>query len=182
MFIAGMAMIIMGLRLSGYLPILRRIRLPSCLAKHSAFHGKADRRKGAVSSLIVGLLNGFMPCGPLQAMQLYALSSGSAAEGALSMFLFSSGTVPVMLLAGILGGRLNRRHAGKIIQVSAPFITTSSQMPDRTWAPGAHENSVQVNNNIFLKKLQMQRKKIPPQDMIKIQKAGSLSETGQKGE
>lgn len=122
MFIAGMAMIIMGLRLSGYLPILRRIRLPSCLAKHSAFHGKADRRKGAGSSLIVGLLNGFMPCGPLQAMQLYALSSGSAAEGALSMFLFASGTVPVMLLAGILGGRLNRRHAGKIIQVSALIV------------------------------------------------------------
>lgn len=37
--------------------------------------------------------NGLMPCGPLQTMQLYALSTGSAINGALSMFIFSLGTV-----------------------------------------------------------------------------------------
>ena len=34
-------------------------------------------RKGKNSSLWIGLANGFMPCGPLQAMQLYALAAGS---------------------------------------------------------------------------------------------------------
>ena len=41
------------------------------------------------NAFIIGLLNGLMPCGPLQAMQIYALSSGSFIKGALSMFLFS---------------------------------------------------------------------------------------------
>ena len=43
-----------------------------------------------------------MPCGPLQAMQVYALSTGSFIGGALSMFLFSLGTVPLMLFVGIV--------------------------------------------------------------------------------
>ena len=42
-----------------------------------------------------------MPCGPLQAMQIYALSTGSFIKGALSMLLFSLGTVPLMLSIGL---------------------------------------------------------------------------------
>ena len=43
-----------------------------------------------------------MPCGPLQAMQIYALSTGSFVKGALSMFLFCLGTIPLMLSVGIV--------------------------------------------------------------------------------
>lgn len=50
---------------------------------------------------IIGLLNGLMPCGPLQAMEVYAISTASFYKGALSMFLFSIGTVPLMLFMGI---------------------------------------------------------------------------------
>jgi len=45
---------------------------------------------------ILGLLNGFMPCGPLLAMQLYALSTGSPIAGALALFFFGAGTIPFM--------------------------------------------------------------------------------------
>lgn len=54
------------------------------------------------NALLIGLLNGFMPCGPLSAMQVYALSTGSFIKGALSMFLFCLGTIPLMLGVGIL--------------------------------------------------------------------------------
>ncbi len=54
------------------------------------------------NAFIIGLLNGFMPCGPLQAMQVYALSTGSALKGALSMFLFGVGTIPLMLSFGFV--------------------------------------------------------------------------------
>jgi sulfite exporter TauE/SafE len=37
-------------------------------------------------------------------MQLYALGTGSAYNGALAMFLFSLGTVPLMLTFGALTG------------------------------------------------------------------------------
>ena len=55
------------------------------------------KRRGA---FVIGLLNGLMPCGPLQAMQIYALSTGSFIKGTLSMALFALGTVPLMLTAG----------------------------------------------------------------------------------
>lgn len=45
-------------------------------------------------------LTGLMPCGPLQAMQVYAVATGSAAAGALSLFAFCLGTVPLMFVAG----------------------------------------------------------------------------------
>lgn len=67
--------------------------------------------KGSRSSLVIGLLNGLMPCGPLQAMQLYALSTGSWMMGALSMFCFCLGTIPLMLGFGLVSGRLNKRFA-----------------------------------------------------------------------
>lgn len=51
---------------------------------------------------VIGLLNGFMPCGPLQAMQMVALSTKSFFKGAFSMFCFCSGTIPLMLLAGVI--------------------------------------------------------------------------------
>ena len=54
------------------------------------------------NSFIVGLLNGLMPCGPLQAMQIYALSTGSFFRGMYSMFLFCLGTIPLMFCVGFI--------------------------------------------------------------------------------
>ena len=55
--------------------------------------------------LLIGLMNGLMPCGPLQAMQLCALSAGSWWMGGLSMLAFALGTTPLMLGFGLVGGR-----------------------------------------------------------------------------
>lgn len=86
---AGVFMVIMGLNMAGF-SISRKlnIKLPwsSCSTK-----------KKPKTPFLVGMLNGLMPCGPLQTMQLYALGTGSAMNGALSMFVFSLGTVPLML-------------------------------------------------------------------------------------
>lgn len=54
------------------------------------------------NSFVIGLFNGLMPCGPLQAMQLYALQTASFIKGFLAMFLFGLGTVPLMLTAGLI--------------------------------------------------------------------------------
>ena len=67
--------------------------------------------KGKNSSLWIGLVNGLMPCGPLQAMQLYALSTGSWTMGALSMACFCLGTIPLMLGFGLVSGKLNKQFA-----------------------------------------------------------------------
>ena len=70
----------------------------------------------------MGLLNGLMPCGPLQAMQLYALSTGSVWGGALSMLLFSLGTVPLMFVLGALSSILSRRFTRHMVTAGAVLV------------------------------------------------------------
>ena len=101
---AGLVMIIMGLNMLGIFPRLRRFapRLPrSNLVTRMRIH--------YVRPLVVGLLNGLMPCGPLQSMQIIALASGHPVTGALSMLSFSLGTVPLMLGLGAFISAFGKR-------------------------------------------------------------------------
>ncbi len=116
MLIAGAFMILMSLSMLGWLPHWLVPRLP---AKWSAKTAKAKAGRGP---FIVGLLNGLLPCGPLQAMQLYALSTGSVWMGALSMLLFSLGTVPLMLGAGVIFSFLKGKFTRAITRVSAVLV------------------------------------------------------------
>jgi sulfite exporter TauE/SafE len=116
--IAGIFMVIMGLNMLNVFPWLRRFnpRMPKIFAR-KIHAGKKDK-----GPLYIGLLNGLMPCGPLQAMQLYALSTGNPLEGALSMFLFSIGTVPLMFIFGAIGSLLNKKFTGKMMSISAVLV------------------------------------------------------------
>ena len=95
--IAGIFMVLMGINMLGIFPGLRRFipQIPRFLA------GRVNQKKaGNRQPFIVGMLNGLMPCGPLQSMQIVALASGNPLAGAFSMFMFSLGTVPLMLGLG----------------------------------------------------------------------------------
>ncbi|GHV84049.1 heavy metal-associated domain-containing protein [Spirochaetia bacterium] len=116
---AGVFMVIMGINMLGIFPGLRRItpRLPRILQK------KVDASEHqSKSPFVVGLLNGLMPCGPLQAMQLYALSTGSPIAGGVSMFLFSIGTVPLMFGIGALSSLLSKKFTAHVMKAGAIMV------------------------------------------------------------
>lgn len=117
---AGIFMVIMGLNMLNVFPWLRRFnpRMPKVFAV------KIDEQKSSGSGrpFYVGLLNGLMPCGPLQAMQLYALSTGDPGKGALSMLVFSLGTVPLMFGLGALSSALTKKYTAKMMTVSAGLV------------------------------------------------------------
>lgn len=116
--LAGVFMVIMGINMLGIFPWLRRFnpRMPKIFAKKIYSHSNSR------SPLYIGLLNGLMPCGPLQAMQLYALSTGSPLKGALSMFIFSIGTVPLLFAFGAISSFLNKKFTNKMMTVSAVLV------------------------------------------------------------
>ena len=116
--IVGIFLLVMALNMLGIFKGMRFLApvLPKGLYRWTA--GKARPR----SSFAVGLLNGLMPCGPLQSMQVYALGTGSAMTGALSMLMFSLGTVPLMFGFGFLAGKLNQKHRKYMVAVSAVII------------------------------------------------------------
>jgi sulfite exporter TauE/SafE/plastocyanin domain-containing protein/copper chaperone CopZ len=111
---AGVFMIMMGFNMAGFKAFRKfQIRLP---------HAACKAKNSSGSPFVVGLLNGFMPCGPLQTMQLFALGTGSATKGALSMFMFSVGTVPLMLTFGAVSGILSKGYTKKILKFSGVLI------------------------------------------------------------
>lgn len=116
--LASVFMVIMGLNMLNIFPELRKFnpRMPKVFISKFPIATKSN------SPLYVGMLNGLMPCGPLQAMQLYALSTGDPLKGALSMFLFSIGTVPLMLGLGILSTVLSHKSSKKIMSVGAVLV------------------------------------------------------------
>ena len=116
--IAGIIMIAMALSMLGIFRPLRRLPLHLPAGIRRTLAGTVRGK----SSFVIGLLNGFIPCGPLQSMQIYALSTGSLLKGAASMLMFSLGTVPLMLGIGLFSGRLNRKHASVMLTVSALLI------------------------------------------------------------
>ncbi len=116
--ISGVFMIIMGLNMLNIFPWLRKLnpRLPRI------FGSKLSKERGKHGPFVVGLINGFMPCGPLQAMQLYALGTGSVLMGATSMFMFSIGTVPLMFGFGAISSFLSGRFTNKLMKASAVLV------------------------------------------------------------
>jgi sulfite exporter TauE/SafE/copper chaperone CopZ len=115
---AGLFMIVMGINMLGINSTLRKImpRLPKVLTD------KIDSKKNNNGSFIVGLLNGFMPCGPLQAMQLYALGTGSFLTGAVSMLIFGIGTVPLMFAFGAFSSLMSSKFTKQMMKISAMLV------------------------------------------------------------
>jgi uncharacterized protein len=116
--VAGLFMIILGINMLG---IFKQINLNIKLPKISK--SLVNLRKNKPSSpYIIGLLNGFMPCGPLQTMQIYALGTGSFIIGGLSMLAFSLGTVPLMLSISMLSGVISKGAGVKLRKIGAMLI------------------------------------------------------------
>jgi len=116
--IAGVFMVIMGLNMLNIFPWLKKLtpRMPKI------FGSRIHANNGRYGPFFVGLLNGLMPCGPLQAMQIYALGTGSFAAGALSMFIFSIGTVPLVFGFGAVSSILSGKFSRKMMKVSAVLV------------------------------------------------------------
>ncbi|MCL1947302.1 MAG: sulfite exporter TauE/SafE family protein [Chitinivibrionia bacterium] len=119
--VAGVFMVIMGINMLNIFPWMRSI-IPGM---PKIFNGKINIGKktpAGVRPLIVGLLNGFMPCGPLQSMQIVALVSANPLAGAFSMFLFSLGTVPLMLGLGSVVSALGRKFTANVMAIGATLV------------------------------------------------------------
>lgn len=120
LLIASVFMILMGLSFLVNFKILEKLKLrtPQFIARF-LYDQKNKRSKGP---LVIGLLNGFMPCGPLQAVQLYALTTGNVIEGALSLGVYAFGTAIIMFFFGLTVSVVSAVNIKKMIKVSGMLI------------------------------------------------------------
>lgn len=78
--------------------------------------------RGVTQALPLGLLWGWLPCGLVYSALTTALASGSAARGALLMLAFGLGTLPNLLLAGLLLARFRRFAQARMTRIASGLL------------------------------------------------------------
>ncbi|MDR2180604.1 MAG: sulfite exporter TauE/SafE family protein [Synergistaceae bacterium] len=117
--IGGVFMLLLGINLLGISPFLRKISLP--MPKWLAKLLYKGTLKGK-NPFLIGSLTSLMPCGPLQIVQVYAISTKSVLVGAASMLTFVLGTVPALYLFGAFGGLFGKRFSHLVTKGSAVVV------------------------------------------------------------
>lgn len=82
-----------------------------------------SRSQALIAPAILGFLTILIPCGTTQSMEVNAIATGSAVQGALLMFAFTLGTAPLFFLLGLLakGSTLLQRR----LTVTAAIVVVS---------------------------------------------------------
>ena len=141
--LAGVFMLIIGLQLTGLFPRLTSFTLPPSLSKKFGLVKDRDKEYSHRGALLLGAVSFFLPCGFTQAMQLFAVSTGSAITGALVMGLFAIGTAPGLLVMGGAASLVNGEK-GKtamklvgvlvaglaLLNIQAGFSLTGLRLPE----------------------------------------------------
>lgn len=83
-------------------------------------------KQGTIPSMfLIGVLNGFLPCGLVYIAIAGAIASGDAVSGMMYMTLFGLGTFPAMFLATVFGRFINlniRKKLSKAVPVFAAIL------------------------------------------------------------
>jgi sulfite exporter TauE/SafE len=82
----------------------------------------ATQKGPVIGAAIGGAINGMMPCSMTMAMAVQATTAPSVPAGMLLMLAFGAGTLPAMLSATFLFGRLGPRLRGWLLRIAALFV------------------------------------------------------------
>ena len=74
------------------------------------------------SLLMIGILNGLLPCGLVYVAIAGAINSGTVVSGALFMVFFGIGTIPLLLVAILAGNLIGYQIRSKILKVVPYFV------------------------------------------------------------
>jgi sulfite exporter TauE/SafE len=118
--LANLMLVALGLYLLGITRVLAPVEgLGQRLWRHvQPLSRRFLPARSAAQAFPLGVLWGWLPCGLVYSALATALTAGSMGRGALAMLAFGLGTLPNLLLAGILLGRFqafSRRPAVRAV-------------------------------------------------------------------
>lgn len=104
--LVAIILLILGINLLDVFPWAKKLQpsLPSFITNHVQGLKKINH---TLTPLLIGTATFFLPCGFTQSMQIYSLTTGSFWTGAMTMFFFAFGTLPILAILsfGSLGVR-----------------------------------------------------------------------------
>lgn len=144
----GVAMMVaIGLYLAGWLPqlaVVEKIGVP-VWKKLEPVGRKLLPVASLPKALAYGVIWGWLPCGLVYFVLLWALTAGNAVEGALTMLAFGIGTMPTLLTTGFMTSWLTRfARSSRARQVVGLLIIAmavgSLYLPMGDHLPGHHHH------------------------------------------
>lgn len=116
---AGLILILMGLYVSGWWPVLVRLeKLGARLWKYIQPLGSHVMPvTGIGRALVLGMVWGWLPCGLVYTALAYAAASGGTLEGALTMAAFGLGTAPAMVAGGLLSRSVVKVFQSRYVRI-----------------------------------------------------------------
>jgi uncharacterized protein len=121
--IVGIVMLLVSLSLLGVLPPIEATLM-------SLSHGNSPMtsmrglfgKRSFLSTLTIGILWGFLPCGLVFAMLVLAARAQSMLGGALTMLAFGFGTIPTLLGFGLAANLISPKLRGRLQSVAAILL------------------------------------------------------------
>ena len=119
--LAGAIVILLGLDLLGVSPIRNTYGFaPVAWLRRQIV--TATQKGPVLGAAISGAINGLMSCSMTMAMAVQATTAPSPPEGMLLMLAFGAGTLPSMLFASVLFGKLGPKLRGGLQKLAALFV------------------------------------------------------------
>lgn len=121
--LVGIAMLLVSLSLLGVLPPIEATLLTltkgnSPMTRMRGLFGK----RSFLSTLTLGMLWGFLPCGLVFAMLVMAAGAQSLMGGALTMLVFGLGTVPTLVGFGLAANLIGPKLRGGLQSFAAVLL------------------------------------------------------------
>lgn len=114
-----LVMMILGLQILGFSSLSKFVTLPKFMSKNLV---RQNSSNSYISVILLGLVTFILPCGFTQSMQFYALSTGSFISGALTMFVFALGTLPVLALMSFASIKFSQSLQSSLFFKTAGFL------------------------------------------------------------
>ena len=121
--VAGVFMILAGLSLLGKIKFLTKLEhsFSSSHFYQNTFR-KVLRSRSLYSFYILGILNGFLPCGLVYFFAVTAASTGSPLWGAFVMLIFGLSTVPALFSLGYFTGLFTKSSFRQLMMKLASLV------------------------------------------------------------
>jgi sulfite exporter TauE/SafE/copper chaperone CopZ len=120
--LAAVYMLVMGLDMLQIAPAWLKRLIPKMPKSLSHRVMDAEGKEHPLMPLGLGAATFFLPCGFTQALQLYALTTGSFVTGALSLGIFALGTAPALTALGWASSSLKGKAGRFFFKFSGALV------------------------------------------------------------
>lgn len=120
--LAAVYMLSMGLEMLHIAPAWLKRWMPRMPKNFSHRIMDAEAKEHPLAPFGLGAATFFLPCGFTQALQLYAITTGSFATGASTLLAFALGTAPALLALGFASNSLKGKAGRFFFQFSGALV------------------------------------------------------------